>query len=76
MHLSAALGTPTIGMIGPMPIERVSPYGPNHVGVQNVRLLKPSNRKKDCGPMLSIFTEHVMQACDQLMDRHRLKRAS
>jgi len=76
MHLSVALGTPTIGLIGPMPIERVSPYGTSHVGVQNIRLLKPTDRKKDCGPMLSIFTEHVTKACDQLMDRSKLKRAS
>ena len=76
MHLSAALGTPTIGMIGPMPIERVSPYGTNHIGVQNVRLLKPANRKTDCAPMLSIFTEHVTQASDQLLGRNLLQRAS
>ncbi|MCY2982884.1 MAG: glycosyltransferase family 9 protein [Planctomycetota bacterium] len=76
MHLSAALGTPTIGMIGPMPIERVSPYGASHVGVQNIPLLNPANRKKDCGPMLSIFTEHVTQACDQLISRNILKQAS
>jgi len=76
MHLSVALGTPTIGMIGPMPIERVRPYGTSNLGVQNVRLLKPANRKDDCGPMLSIFAEHITQACDQLMDSSTLKRAS
>lgn len=77
MHLSVALGTPTIGMIGPMPIERVCPYGANNVGVQNNRLLKTADRKTDCSPMLSIFSEHVVQVCDQIMNRNmRARRAS
>lgn len=67
MHLSVAVGTPTVGMIGPMPIERVCPYGPMNRGVQNVRLSKGSDRKTDCTPMLSIDAEPVIQACDQLM---------
>ena len=69
MHLSVANGTPTIGLIGPMPIERVGPCGTNNAGVQNVRLLAESARKTDCTPMLSISTEDVMRVCDQLMDR-------
>lgn len=76
MHLSVALGTPTVGLIGPMPIERVCPYGTIHVGVQNVRLLKSSDRRTDCDPMLSIFSEHVIRVCDQLMDRQIARRAS
>jgi len=77
MHLSVALGTPTLGLIGPMPIERVCPYGANNAGVQNVRLLKTADRKTDCSPMLSIFSEHVVQVCDSLMDRNlRARRAS
>ncbi len=77
MHLSVALGTPTIGLIGPMPLERVCPYGANNAGVQNVRLLKTADRKTDCTPMLSIFSEHVIQVCDPLMDRNlQTRRAS
>lgn len=69
MHLSVAVGTPTVGLIGPMPIERVAPLGPQNVGVQNMRLLQSSDRKTDCAPMLSIDTEQVIRACDQLLDR-------
>ncbi|HUP81602.1 MAG TPA: glycosyltransferase family 9 protein [Pirellula sp.] len=69
MHLSVAIGTPTIGLIGPMPIERVCPYGTNNVGVQNIRLLRESNRKTECVPMQSISTDEVQKACDRLMDR-------
>jgi heptosyltransferase I len=72
MHLSVALGTPTVGMIGPMPIDRVQPYGPNNIGVQNVVLKKSSDRKTDCEPMHSIFSEHVINACDQLLNRSTL----
>ena len=74
MHLSVANGTPTIGLIGPMPIARVGPYGTNNAGVQNVRLMTASARKTDCTPMLSISSEEVMRVCDQLMDRCLLAR--
>lgn len=69
MHLSVALGTPTVGMIGPMPIERVGPYGPNHVGVQVERLgeSQSSERKSNRLPMLSILPSHVIVGVDQLM---------
>ena len=70
MHLSVAVSTPTVAMIGPMPIERVGPIGKNHVGVQNGRLVHASDRKTDCGPMLSIESEQVIRACDQLLDKH------
>ncbi len=72
MHLSAAIGTPTIGLIGPMPIERVCPYGTINVGIQNIRLLKGSNRKTDVTPMQSISTDDVKHACDRIMDRCNL----
>ena len=77
MHLSVAVGTPTVGLIGPMPIERVGPLGSQHIGIQNARLLQSSNRKTDCSPMLSIESDQVVRACDQLLDRQLAsKRAS
>ena len=72
MHLSVALGTPTVGLIGPMPIERVCPYGANNVGIQNIRLLKGSNRKTDVTPIQSISANEVIHACDRIMDRYNL----
>lgn len=74
MHLSVAVGTPTVGIIGPMPIERVCPYGPRSRGVQRTRLTKGSDRKKDCAPMLSIDSDSVIQACDQLMSGSKFNR--
>ena len=67
MHLAVAVGTPTIGMIGPMPIERVRPYGARNLGIQRDRLAEKSDRKTDCRPMLSILPQDVQEACDRLM---------
>ena len=77
MHLSVAVGTPTVGMIGPMPIQRVRPYGANTVGIQKARLpeSKLSDRKSDCVPMLSIQIEDVILACDTIMHRLDQSRA-
>ena len=74
MHLSVAVGTPTVGMIGPMPIERVCPYGPTNRGVQKERLVTGSDRKTDCAPMHSIDSLSVIQACDQLMSGSKFDR--
>jgi len=69
MHLSVAVGTPTVGMIGPMPLERVGPIGPIHIGVQNETLApsQKSQRKLDCKPMLSISIEDVFTACGTIL---------
>jgi heptosyltransferase I len=71
MHLSVAVGTPTVGMIGPMPIERVGPYGPDNIGIQRERLAdnKANERKTNCGPMLSISSQDVNEAVDRLMQK-------
>jgi heptosyltransferase-1 len=71
MHLAAALGVPTIGMIGPMPLQRVSPYGEQNIGVQRDSLPAhlASQRKSNCGPMLSIQVEDVKAACDTILNR-------
>ena len=78
MHLSAALGTPTVGLIGPMPSERVGPLGPMHRTIQNERL--PLNdrhrRRSDVGPMLSIQIDTVNQAVDSLLAQNEASSAS
>lgn len=76
MHLSVAVDTPTVAMIGPMPIERVGPLGSAHRGVQIERLpsSRKSERKTNCAPMLSIQAGHVRDACDEVLERANLKR--
>lgn len=75
MHLSVALGTPTVGLIGPMPADRVGPRGPFHATVQNTSLPPEMRhlRKSDCRPMLSISVNDVCAACDRVLE---LKKAS
>lgn len=69
MHLAAAVDTPTVGLIGPMPGERVGPLGSAHRTVQNERL--PLNdrhrRRTDSGPMLSISVDQVNRAVDSIL---------
>jgi ADP-heptose:LPS heptosyltransferase len=69
MHLAVALDIPTVGMIGPMPVERVGPRGPRHASVQRERLPESmrSQRKTDCRPMLSIDSRSVCDACDGVL---------
>ena len=38
LHLAAAVGTPCVGLFGPMPAERNGPYGPGHIALQEVCL--------------------------------------
>jgi heptosyltransferase-1 len=69
MHLACALDVPTVGLIGPMPVERVGPKGANRIAVQRLTLNEGqrAHRKTDCGPMLSIDVAGVLSACDSLL---------
>lgn len=69
MHLSVAVDTPTVALIGPMPIERVGPLGPRHRAIQNERLTKQqkSERKTNLSPILSIDVPMVCEACDSIL---------
>lgn len=70
MHLAVAVDTPTVGLIGPMPAERVGPRGPYHATIQNASLPTELRhlRKSECGPMLSISVDEVCAACDRILE--------
>lgn len=70
MHLAVAVDTPTVGLIGPMPAERVGPRGPFHATVQKASLPPELRhlRKSECGPMLSISVDDVCAACDRVLE--------
>lgn len=74
MHLSVAVDTPTVALIGPMPIERVGPMGERHRAIQKERLPKElkSERKTNMGPMLSIDSQTVCEACDSILSATRM----
>lgn len=71
LHLAAAVGTPSVGMFGPMPAERNGPYGPQHVAVQKVCLQGSSRAKRTAGPesMEAISVEDVCAACERILVR-------
>ena len=75
MHLSVALDTPTVALIGPMPSKRVGPLGSKHVTVQRLELTEKQRdkRKSDSRPMLSIQVQDATHACDQICSRLALE---
>ncbi|MBI3836501.1 MAG: glycosyltransferase family 9 protein [Planctomycetia bacterium] len=78
LHLAAAVGTPCVGLFGPMPAERNGPYGPQHIAVQKILLTGTSRQRRTAGPesMEAISVDHVTEACDQILDRGNLGRRS
>jgi heptosyltransferase I len=78
LHLAAAVGTPCVGLFGPMPAERNGPYGPQHVAIQKMRLSGTSRQRRAAGPesMEAITIEHVAAACDQILNRDHSARRS
>jgi heptosyltransferase-1 len=78
LHLAAAVGTPCVGLFGPMPAKRNGPYGPQHVALQKMHLTGTSRQRRSAGPesMEAIAVEHVLAACDQILNRESSARRS
>jgi lipopolysaccharide heptosyltransferase I len=73
LHLAAAVGTPCVGLFGPVPGERNGPYGPQHVTIQVARLTGSSRQRRTAGneTMLAIDVARVAAACDTILARRR-----
>jgi lipopolysaccharide heptosyltransferase I len=71
LHLAVAVGTPSLGLFGPMPAERNGPYGPQHIALQKMRLTGGSRQRRSAGPesMLAISVADVCHACDEILSR-------
>jgi ADP-heptose:LPS heptosyltransferase len=69
LHLAAALGTPCVGLFGPMPATRNGPYGLNHVALQNVCLAGSSRERRgaDDASMRAISAAEVCAACRAIL---------
>lgn len=69
LHVAAAVGTPCVGLFGPMPAERNGPFGPQNVTVQQICLSGSSRSRRNAGPqsMAAISVAHVTAACDQIL---------
>jgi ADP-heptose:LPS heptosyltransferase len=70
LHIAAAVGTPCVGLFGPVPAERNGPYGPQHVALQKMCLAGTSRlrRNADGQSMAAISVEDVCQACERMLD--------
>lgn len=71
LHLAAAVGTPCVGLFGPMPAERNGPYGAQHIAIQKMRLGGTSRQRRSAGneTMLAIAVDDVTAACDTILAR-------
>ncbi|MEX0979374.1 MAG: glycosyltransferase family 9 protein [Pirellulales bacterium] len=78
LHLAAAVGTPCVGLFGPMPGERNGPYGPAHVTVQKVCLQGNSRERRGAGPesMEAISVDDVCEACERTLARGESRRTA
>jgi len=71
LHLAAAVGTPCVGLFGPMPAERNGPYGIGHIALQRVRFEGSSRRRRNAPRevMEAITIGQVCEACDRILRR-------
>lgn len=78
LHLAAAVGTPCVGLFGPMPAERNGPYGSQHIALQAVRFEGTSRQRRHAPPevMEAITVEMVTEACDCVLGRNVAIRAA
>ncbi len=71
LHLAAAVGTPCVGLYGPMPAERNGPYGPQHIAIQKGTFVGTSRQRRSAPAdlMLAIEVEDVLTACEKILQR-------
>jgi lipopolysaccharide heptosyltransferase I len=71
LHLAAAVGTPCVGLFGPVPGSRNGPYGRQHVCVEPASALRPAwdDRKTDTLAMSGIEVDDVLAATNRLLAR-------
>jgi lipopolysaccharide heptosyltransferase I len=77
LHLAAAVGTPCIGLYGPVSAKRNGPYGDGHIALQKVLLTgsSRSRRTADNASMQAISVADVCSACDALLARQKRRSA-
>jgi lipopolysaccharide heptosyltransferase I len=69
LHLAAAVGTPCVGLFGPVPASRNGPYGGIHAVVEPPVGVRPAweRRKADTVSMTAIDVDRVLKACGRLL---------
>jgi heptosyltransferase-1 len=71
LHLAVAVGLPSVGIFGPMPVAKNGPYGPQHIGLQKAWLDGSSRERRnaDNSTTKAVTVEDVCKACDTLLAR-------
>ena len=71
LHMAVAVGTPCVGLYGPMPAHRNGPYGPQNIALQAVRSEGISRRQRKASRemMDAITVSMVCGACDRILQR-------
>lgn len=71
LHIAAAVGTPCVGIYGPMPGQRNGPYGSQHRTVQAMHFEGTSRQRRQAPRevMLANTSEMVCAACDEVLQR-------
>jgi heptosyltransferase I len=69
LHLAAAVGTPCIGLYGPVSADRNGPYGSGHVAIQRMLVEGSSRQRREASDesMRAIEINDVCAACDRLL---------
>ena len=69
LHMAAAVGTPCVGLFGPVPATRNGPYGGVHTAVEPPDAARPAwaDRKTDTASMAAIDVDRVLAACGRLL---------
>lgn len=77
LHLAVAVGTPSVGLYGPVSAERNGPYGPGHIALQQMLVFGSNRERRNASPaaMEGIRVEHVCDACDELVSRRHQRSA-
>lgn len=80
MHIAAALGTPTVGIFGPTPPRRCSPYGSGHTVVTAGMACQPCHTLegeiKCRGPvscMEAVTVDQVLAAAAELLNKQPIQ---
>ena len=71
LHIAAAVGTPCVGLFGPVPASRNGPWGSIHATVEPPAEMRPPwpRRKTDTRSMVAIEADEVLTAAGRLLGR-------
>lgn len=78
LHLAAAVGTPCVGLFGPVPATRNGPWGDGHITCEPPASARPAwhDRKTDTLSMAAIGVDSVVAAATELLVADDLCRAA